>query len=113
VQKWHPQAIHHQKLRNLLENAIKFTPELGRILVSVGKDQGQVVIAVADTGIGIPEEDIPYIFNRFYRGRNARSFSGNGLGLAIVKAVADGLGGTISAQNTSPGARFSLHLPME
>jgi signal transduction histidine kinase len=103
----------YQALRNLLENAIKFTPEGGRIMVSVGKDQDQVVVTVADTGIGIPEEDIPYIFNRFHRGRNARSFSGNGLGLAIVKAVADGLGGTISAQNTSPGARFSLHLPME
>lgn len=103
----------YQALRNLLENAIKFTPEGGRIMVSVGKGQDQVVIAVADTGIGIPEEDIPYIFNRFHRGRNARSFSGNGLGLAIVKAVADGIGGTVSAQNTSPGTLFSLHLPME
>jgi K+-sensing histidine kinase KdpD len=91
VHKWHKLAIHHQKLRNLLENAIKFTPEEGRILVSVGKDQDQVVIAVAMPG-------------------HSRVMD---WGLAFVKAVADGLGVTISAQNTSPGARFGLHLPME
>jgi signal transduction histidine kinase len=66
---------------------------------------------VHDTGIGIPEEDVPQLFSRFHRGRNVASYPGNGLGLAIVKAIVEAHGGSVSAANTSPGARFCIILP--
>jgi signal transduction histidine kinase len=66
---------------------------------------------VQDTGIGVPAEDLPGLFERFHRGRNAASYPGSGLGLAIVKAVVQRHGGQVMAQNTEQGARFALRLP--
>jgi signal transduction histidine kinase len=97
---------------NLLDNAIKFTPENGSITVSVHRDGDHVELAVNDTGIGIAAEDLPQLFNRFHRGRNAAAYPGSGLGLAIIKAIIDGHHGQISVQSsTSDGTRFALRVP--
>ena len=68
---------------------------------------------VQDTGIGIPEADLPNLFNRFHRGRNAAAYAGSGLGLAIVHAIAAAHHGEVTAVNTQPGARFTLMLPYQ
>jgi signal transduction histidine kinase len=96
---------------NLVDNAIKFTPEGGTITIGLQKNAGVIDLSVQDTGIGIPEEDVPQLFSRFHRGRNVANYPGNGLGLAIVKAIVEAHGGTASAANTVPGARFCLALP--
>ena len=101
-----------QALANLLDNAVKFTPEGGRVAVSVIEEPGWVAVQVEDTGIGIPAEDIPHLFSRFHRGRNSGAHPGNGLGLAIVRAIAEGHGGAVTAENADPGARLSLRLPL-
>jgi signal transduction histidine kinase len=70
-----------------------------------------VLVCIEDDGIGIPPEDLPPLFNRFHRARNAATYPGNGLGLAIVKAVADAHGGKISVESSGHGTRFELSLP--
>ena len=100
-----------QAVGNLLDNAIKFTPAGGKVQVALQLKAGWVMIIVTDDGSGIPEADLPHLFSRFYRGRNATSRPGNGLGLAIVQAIAAAHGGTVGAENTHPGARFTLRLP--
>lgn len=112
----------HQALSNLLDNAIKYTPEGGRIYVrarvkppSDGQPES-VEIAVRDSGIGIPQEDLPRLFERFYRVDKARSRSlgGTGLGLAIVKHLARSQGGTVRVESEyGQGATFSFTLPVE
>ncbi len=99
-------------LGNLLDNALKFTPSGGSITIRLFEKDGQACLSVEDSGIGIPTEDLPYIFNRFHRGRNATGYPGSGLGLAIVKAIAQANGGQVSAENANPGSRFTLHLPV-
>lgn len=101
-----------QALGDVLDNAIKFTPEGGSVKLGVSVDELRVTLLVEDTGIGIPEEDIPYISSRFHRGRNASKFAGNGLGLAIVKAVVGKHGGNMVIQSTvGQGTRLSLDFP--
>jgi two-component system sensor histidine kinase VicK len=88
-----------QVLDNLLSNAIKFTPEHGQVdIVAVQDGEQWVKFSVADTGIGIPEQDIEYIFDRFYRADKARSrqMGGTGLGLSIAQKIIHAHGGTIS-----------------
>ncbi|MEP7293637.1 MAG: HAMP domain-containing sensor histidine kinase [Chloroflexota bacterium] len=97
---------------NLLDNAIKFTPENGTITLGVRCDGDQVELWVNDTGIGISAEDLPQIFNRFHRGRNAAPYPGSGLGLAIIKAIVEGHHGQISVQSKAGnGTRFALRVP--
>ena len=95
----------YQVCFNLVENAIKYNYTGGRIYVSVHKDADQILLEVADTGIGIPEEDIPKVFNRFYRVDKARSRAagGTGLGLAIVSDTVRRRGGSVSAANRPEG----------
>ena len=103
-----------QVLTNLLDNAIKFTPEGGSVEVSVGRDNGSVTITVADSGRGIPEEHVPRIFDRFYRVERSRSREGGGtgLGLAIVKHIVNAHGGHISVQSRPGGGSiFTVVLP--
>jgi signal transduction histidine kinase len=95
---------------NLIDNAIKFTPEGGTITIGLWRNAGTIELCVQDTGIGIPEEDLPQLFSRFHRGRNVANYPGNGLGLAIVKAIVEAHGGNVSAINASPGARFCITL---
>jgi signal transduction histidine kinase len=97
-------------LDNLLDNAIKFTPEGGTVSVRLDQEGGWVKIAVEDTGIGVPKDDLPHLFSRFHRGRNTMAYPGNGLGLAIVKAIAEAHKGQVTAENTGQGARFTLRL---
>jgi two-component system sensor histidine kinase MprB len=92
---------------NLLDNAVKYSPPGAPIEVSVR--DGEVV--VADHGPGIAEEDLPRIFDRFYRAAGARSKPGAGLGLAIVREAAEAHGGKASAESSASGARFRLMLP--
>ena len=99
-------------LGNLLDNAIKFTPEGGSVTLGVREAGGQVTVWVEDTGIGVPADDMPSLFGRFHRARNAAAYPGNGLGLAIVKAIVDGHGGHIRVEHVSPhGLRVAIDLP--
>jgi len=103
-----------QILVNLVDNAIKYTPDEGRILIAVVTQKDQLQFTVRDSGIGIPAEDLPRIFDRFYRIDKARSraVSGTGLGLAIVKYILDALGGTIEVMSSpDSGTTFTFTLP--
>jgi len=99
---------------NLIDNAIKYTPESGSVSVSCFVDHNEVSIEVADTGIGIPRDDLPRIFERFYRVDKARSreLGGTGLGLSIVKHLVQSIGGQIDvASRVGSGSKFTVHLP--
>ncbi|HEX8521178.1 MAG TPA: ATP-binding protein [Tepidisphaeraceae bacterium] len=103
---------------NLVENAIKYTRDGGAIKVTAasasGDDQGKVIVTVEDNGIGISEDDLPRIFERFYRSDRSRSreMGGTGLGLSIVKHIVQGHGGSIEVTSTlGAGSRFLLKLP--
>ncbi|MGB9594601.1 MAG: sensor histidine kinase, partial [Anaerolineae bacterium] len=89
----------HQVLTNLLHNAIKFTPPGGKITVAVQPTESEVVVSVSDTGVGIAAEDLPRIFERFYKADRARSGGGTGLGLAIAKHIVQAHGGRIWAES--------------
>jgi signal transduction histidine kinase len=95
----------------LLDNAIRYT-EQGTITISLRNLEGQkVLVVVEDTGIGIPEQDLPYIFERFYRVEKSRSreYGGTGLGLAVVKKLMELQGGTIRVTSVwGKGTRFEL-----
>jgi len=104
-----------QVLRNLVGNAIKYTPVSGSIDLSFKSTENEVIIRIEDTGYGIPSEDLPFIFDRFYRVRNedVRDIEGNGLGLAIVKSIIEGHGGQISVKSKpGEGSCFTLTLPL-
>jgi signal transduction histidine kinase len=101
-------------VRNLVDNAIRYTAPGGKVRVELTTDDGEVVLAVADTGLGIPHRDLPRIFERFYRVDRARSreTGGTGLGLSIVKHVAENLGGRVEVTSElGQGTRFEVRLP--
>ncbi len=101
-----------QVLANLLDNAVKYTPAGGHIELGARRDAGGVVITVTDTGIGIPPDELPRIWDRLYRGDKSRSARGLGLGLSLVKAIVEAHGGTVAAHAApAGGARFELRLP--
>lgn len=102
-----------QVVINLLENALKFTPANGTIALALEKEENEIKLTVSDSGIGIPSDDLPHLFERFHRGRNASEYPGNGLGLAIVKAIVNLHKGDITAQSEEKrGTTVSLSLPM-
>ncbi len=102
-----------QVLINLIHNAVKFTPEGGEIVVDAGVTDGMLWVSVRDTGVGITAEELPRIFERFYKSDSARRSAGSGLGLAIAKHIVQGHGGTIWVQSTpGQGATFSFTLPL-
>jgi two-component system phosphate regulon sensor histidine kinase PhoR len=99
-------------LGNLFHNAIKFTPDGGRISIGAVAADDKVTASVADTGVGIPAEDLPRIFERFYKVDRARGKSGTGLGLAIARHVVEAHGGRIWAESVEGrGATFYFTLP--
>jgi signal transduction histidine kinase len=100
-------------IANLLDNAIRYTPSGGHIAVVVqDHPSGDVEVAFQDDGIGIRPEDIPRIFERFYRCDPSRSQSGTGLGLSLARAVAQAHGGTITVRSApKEGSRFRVILP--
>jgi two-component system sensor histidine kinase BaeS len=101
-----------QVLDNLILNAFRYTPEGGRVLLSSEATGGQVVLKVKDSGYGISAEDLPHIFDRFYRGDKSRQDNGeSGLGLAIAKSIVEAHAGTIGAESTpGEGAEFTITL---
>ena len=106
-----------QVVWNLLANAVKFTPEGGRISVRMARIDGTVEIDVQDTGVGIRADFLPYVFDRFRQGEGGatRRFAGLGLGLAIAKQLVELQGGTIAARSDGEGlgATFTVNLPLE
>jgi signal transduction histidine kinase len=109
-----PERI-HQVLFNLVDNAIRFTPEGGEVSVSARRENGAVEIAVTDTGSGIPAEHLPRLFERFYRADPSRSRGdgGTGIGLAIARSVVEAHGGTITAESQpGRGSTFLFDLPV-
>jgi two-component system phosphate regulon sensor histidine kinase PhoR len=100
---------------NLVDNAIKYTPAGGKISVSVDANETSVTVKVADSGIGIPDADLPRIFERFYRVDRSRSrdMGGTGLGLSIVKHVVQAHGGTVGVTSSAQtGSTFTLSFPV-
>ncbi|MDQ7828706.1 MAG: ATP-binding protein [Armatimonadota bacterium] len=102
-----------QVLTNLIDNAIKFTPEPGRVEVAWRRQDGTVVLTVRDTGQGIPPADLPHIFERFYKANRSRSAAtGSGLGLAIARHIVEAHGGRITVQSREgAGTTFTVVLP--
>jgi two-component system phosphate regulon sensor histidine kinase PhoR len=100
-------------LTNLIHNAVKFTPPGGHITVAAKPAGAEVILSVEDTGVGIPAEDLPRIFERFYKADRARSGGGTGLGLAIAKHIVQGHGGRLWAESVEgQGSTFSFTLPV-
>ncbi len=116
-----PGAIHlngdvrmiQRMLSNLLDNAIKYTHSGGKVDVSLSDNgSGKILISVSDTGIGISPEELPHIFDRFYRGDQSRSTAGIGLGLSLSRAIARAHGGDIKATSIpGKGSSFTITLP--
>jgi signal transduction histidine kinase len=105
----------HQVLFNLVDNAVRFTPPGGEVTIAAGRRNGSVEISVADTGVGIPAEHLPRLFERFYRVDPARSREdgGTGIGLAIARSVVEAHGGHIRAESIpGKGSVFAFDLPV-
>ncbi|HMC22795.1 MAG TPA: ATP-binding protein [Thermoanaerobaculia bacterium] len=105
-------ALMERVLENLLDNAIRFTPSGGRVTVSIVRDVGKLSVRVSDTGRGIAEESLPYIFDRFYRGEpTANRDGGAGLGLAIAKRILELHGSSLQAQSrVNAGTTFTFQV---
>lgn len=101
-----------QVARNLLANALKFTPASGRVRVATGRDGPGAFLEVADTGPGIAPEDLPHVFERFWRGRDAAGVPGSGIGLTVARELARAHGGDIAvASERGRGTAFRVTLP--
>ena len=101
-----------QVVLNLLSNALRHTPAGGRIDVRTSVHDGEAVLEVLDTGPGIAPEDLPHVFERFYRGKDAEASAGSGIGLAVASELVAAHGGTIEAGNRPEGgAAFTVRLP--
>lgn len=103
-----------QVLTNLIDNAIRHTDQNGTVKIIAEQNGGGVTIHVQDSGTGIPEEDLPFVFERFYKADKARTRgrSGTGLGLAIAKNIVEAHKGTISVHSKlHEGTTFTFHLP--
>jgi two-component system sensor histidine kinase BaeS len=105
----------HQAITNLLTNALKFTPAGGRVTISTGRHGAEAVLAVTDTGAGIAAEDLPRIFDRFFRGQRAAQISGSGIGLAVAAELVQAHGGRLTARSETAGpgqgTQMTLSLP--
>jgi PAS domain S-box-containing protein len=109
------QALLHQAVYNLVENAIKYTPDNGRVTIGTSSQPGYLIFTVVDSGIGIPVDDQPRLFEKFYRGkqREARAQHGSGLGLAIVHSIAESHGGRVWVDSVvGKGSTFHLQIPL-
>jgi len=94
-----------------VDNAIKYTPAGGGVRLSLYREQGGVQVAVSDTGMGIPQEDLPHIFERFYRTDKARRRGGTGLGLSIAKWIAEAHDGHLTVESeVGKGSTFKVWL---
>jgi signal transduction histidine kinase len=101
-----------QVLGNLLDNAIKYTPSGGQIGIEAREQEGQVVMVITDSGLGISEEELPRIWDRLYRGDKSRTQKGLGLGLSLVKAIVQSHKGRVEVLSTpDKGSTFTVYLP--
>jgi two-component system, OmpR family, phosphate regulon sensor histidine kinase PhoR len=102
-----------QMLANLIDNAIRYTPDGGEVTVNARTDDGLIMLTITDTGIGIPPGDLPYVFDKFYRASNSRQeYAGTGLGLSIVKSIVDNHEGRIWPESQpGQGTTFTIVLP--
>ena len=98
-------------LRNLISNSMKFTKGQGNILVSLKMEDERITLAVEDTGVGFPDEDLPHIFEMFYQGKNTEGKASTGIGLNYVKQMVNNMHGDIKAENTGNGARMVITMP--
>ena len=106
----------YQIALNLMENAVKYNFPEGKVFVTVREADGSVEFIVEDTGVGVPEDAIPFLFDRFYRVDKARSRAagGRGLGLSIVKATVEEHGGTVRAERRETGGtKFIVVFPKD
>ena len=102
----------HEALFNILDNAVKYSPRNSVIKITVYAYEMFACVSVADQGIGIPEEELPCIFRRFYRGQNVRKQNGVGIGLYLSRQIIEGQGGYITAESTvNQGSIFKILLP--
>jgi signal transduction histidine kinase len=102
-----------QALFNLLSNALKFTPEGGRITIAARRSEDAVVLSIEDTGIGIAEDDRERVFNRFERGDGQSRNAGAGLGLSLVRSLVELHGGQVELHSVpSGGTKVDCHLPL-
>jgi signal transduction histidine kinase len=112
---WAPVEGLDRIFNNLVSNAVKYTPQGGKVRVSLRRAAKEVTVEVADTGIGIPQEAMPHLFEEFYRAPNARSVEreGTGLGLSIVRETVNNLGGRVSVKSEpNVGSCFTVTLPL-
>jgi signal transduction histidine kinase len=102
-----------QVAANLVDNAVKYTPAGGRVEISIGREADRAFFRVADTGPGIPSDELPRIWDRLFRGDASRAERGLGLGLSLVKAIVEAHGGTVSVDSQrGAGATFTVWLPI-
>jgi len=104
-----------QVLHNLVENALQYSEPGGRIQVRVASAPGEALLAVSDTGVGIPPDDLPYVFERFFRSKRSRRANpgGSGLGLSIVRWIVEAHKGRVTAESTpGKGSTFTVRLPV-
>ena len=112
AQFWGSEELMLQVWQNLLSNAVKFSPQGGTIWVKLISSPTNVVAIIKDQGIGMAEDELSHIFEKFYQADRTRSIEGNGLGLTLVKRVLDLFGGTIMVQSApSKGSTFTVSLP--
>lgn len=103
-----------QVLANLVDNAVKYTPAGGRVTIRTSRERGAAVVAVQDTGPGIPPDDLPRIWERLYRGDRSRSTRGLGLGLSLVRAIVEAHGGSVAVDSRlGLGTTFEVRLPID
>ncbi len=111
--RFDPERV-EQAVAILLDNAVKYTAEGGEVTVATAKRNGWVELEVSDTGKGIPEEDLPRVFDRFYRAEAARTARGAGLGLSIARQIAESHGGRLLVESeVGQGSTFTLRLPTD
>jgi signal transduction histidine kinase len=109
------QALLQQAVYNLVENAVKYTPEGGTVTIHLQCTESTLTFAIQDSGIGIPKSDLPRLFEKFYRGTNREALAqrGTGLGLAIVKSIAERHGGKVWVESElGKGSTFYLLVPL-
>jgi signal transduction histidine kinase len=109
------EALLQQAVYNLVENAIKYTPDGGRVTIRTSSLPGYLIFSIEDSGIGIAADDLPRLFEKFYRGkqREARAQHGSGLGLAIVHSIATNHGGRVWVDSVvGKGSTFHLQIPL-
>jgi signal transduction histidine kinase len=112
VVEGHPSLL-ARALDNLVENAIKYTPPGGQVTVSASCRHQEVIVSVADNGPGISEQDLPRVFEKFFRARDLQDHTGTGLGLAIVRSIVERHGGRVWAESQADrGSIFSVALPL-